>query len=244
MSHWQKTLPFFVTAILQFLVACYVWQLTSDLNYLHGSLGMHPMKRRSALWVFSWCFLGCFPEPSGISWVCQTNAVLWHPLTLPAQLLAAGMGDTAELCGKRTLIWRGQCAAAEFGSPTWISSAGSGAAGNRRGSKQAAPDRHLPTQRGRVITCCGSLLGPWSSGSLVAFKRVATTSIFVDASYRCGFLCWVWKSWLPRLLFLSAAAVVHRVLLAWVHRDGKLCSSCQCTSYFRWATREKTGRLP
>lgn len=219
MSHWHKSLPFFVTAILQFLVAYCIWQLTSDLNYLYGGLGVHPMKRRSALWVFSWCFLGCFPEPSGIPWLCQTSAVLWHPLTLPAQLLAAGMGDMAEVCGEQTLIWTGQRAAAKSRSPAWIGSAGSG---NRRGGERAVPARRLPSRRGRVISRCGSLVGPWSSGSLIAIKNVATTSIFVGARYRCGFLCWVWKSWLPRSWFLSAAAAVHRALLAWVHRDGKL----------------------
>lgn len=36
--------------------------------------------------------------------VCQTTAVLWHPSTLPVQLLAAGEEDMAELCGEQALL--------------------------------------------------------------------------------------------------------------------------------------------
>lgn len=36
--------------------------------------------------------------------VCQANAVLWHPSSLP--VLAAGEEDMAELCGEQTLTNR------------------------------------------------------------------------------------------------------------------------------------------
>lgn len=191
------------------------WWLTGDLDYLHGSLGMHPVKQSSALCIFSWCFLGCFPELGGLLWLCQTNSVLWPSLTAGTASGSCHGVYGWVLCRADTNVNRtvGSCTVTfcQMDQLCWelfccctLS--------NRRGLNQDIQPKAFAFSN-RVNN---PLL--WhSSGNSMVLKNMAITSIFIDTRYRCRYAVhWRYGHFGCSSVCCTVVLVQSRAFLEWL----------------------------